>query len=167
MPRRGPGEVLVAMRACGICGSDLMQWYQDPRAPHVLGHEPVGIVLESDDGLPAPGARVFVHHHVPCGECDYCTRGHETLCATFKATRIDPGGFAEFIRVPAANAALDLLELPDTRQRRGRHADRAAGLLRQRARPRAGSTRTRACWSSAAARWACCSRRRRSPAART
>ena len=114
MPRPGPGEVLVAMRACGICGSDLMQWYQDPRAPHVLGHEPVGVVLESDEGLPSPGARVFVHHHVPCGECDYCTRGHETLCATFKATRIDPGGFAEFIRVPAANAALDLLELPDS-----------------------------------------------------
>ena len=57
---------------------------------------------------------MFVHHHVPCGDCDYCARGHETLCATFKATRIDPGGFAEFIRVPAANAALDLLELPDT-----------------------------------------------------
>jgi L-iditol 2-dehydrogenase len=114
VPRPGPGEVLVAMRACGICGSDLMQWYQDPRAPLVLGHEPVGVVLESDVGLPAPGARVFVHHHVPCGECDPCRRGHETLCATFKATRIDPGGFAEFILVPAANAALDLLELPDT-----------------------------------------------------
>ncbi len=113
MPRPGPGEVLVAMRACGLCGSDLMQWYQDPRAPLVLGHEPVGVVLESGENLPAPGARVFVHHHVPCGECDYCARGHETLCATFKATRIDPGGFAEFIRVPALNAALDLLELPD------------------------------------------------------
>jgi L-iditol 2-dehydrogenase len=113
-PEPGPGEVLVAMRACGICGSDLMQWYQDPRAPVVLGHEPTGVVVESGPGLPQPGTRVFVHHHVPCGECEYCARGRETLCDTFKATRIDPGGLSELIRVPAANAALDLLELPES-----------------------------------------------------
>jgi L-iditol 2-dehydrogenase len=118
VPAPGPGEVLVAMRACGICGSDLMEWYQDPRAPIVLGHEPAGVVVEAgawvDAPLPAPGARVFAHHHVPCGRCEYCTRGRETLCDTFKATRLDPGGMAEFFRVPAANAAVDLLELPDT-----------------------------------------------------
>ena len=92
-PEPGPGEVLVAMRACGICGSDLMQWYQDPRAPVVLGHEPTGVVVAtSGPGLPAPGTRVFVHHHVPCGACEYCARGRETLCDTFKATRIVPGG---------------------------------------------------------------------------
>ncbi|HEX6021033.1 MAG TPA: alcohol dehydrogenase catalytic domain-containing protein [Solirubrobacter sp.] len=113
-PEPGPGEVLVAMRACGICGSDLMQWYQDPRAPVVLGHEPVGVVVQSSPGLPAPGARVFVHHHVPCGECELCARGRETLCDTFKATRIVPGGLSELILVPARNAELDLLELPDT-----------------------------------------------------
>jgi L-iditol 2-dehydrogenase len=112
VPAPGPGEVLVAMRACGICGSDLMQWYQDPRAPTVLGHEPAGVVVESHTEI-APGTRVFVHHHVPCGECEFCTRGHETLCDTFKATRIEPGGFSELILVPAANAALDLLTLPD------------------------------------------------------
>lgn len=114
VPRPGPGEVLVAMRACGICGSDLMQWYQDPKAPVVLGHEPVGVVVESvGDDLPAAGTRVFIHHHVPCGECEYCRRGHETLCDTFKATRIEPGGFSELILVPALNASLDLLPLPD------------------------------------------------------
>jgi L-iditol 2-dehydrogenase len=106
--------VLVAMRACGICGSDLMQWYQDPRAPLVLGHEPTGVVVASGPGLPAPGARVFVHHHVPCGACAYCARGRETLCDTFKATRIVPGGLSELILVPAPNAAADLLELPDS-----------------------------------------------------
>jgi len=111
VPRPGPGEVLVAMRACGICGSDLMQWYQDPRAPTVLGHEPAGVVVESETH--APGTRVFVHHHVPCGACQYCARGHETLCDTFRATRIEPGGFAEFILVPALNAERDLLVLPD------------------------------------------------------
>ena len=112
----GPGEVLVEMRACGVCGSDLMDWYQGPRAPIVLGHEPVGVVVETgpalDAALPAPGTRVFVHHHVPCGDCEYCRRGHETLCDVFKATRIEPGGFSELILVPARNAALDLLEVP-------------------------------------------------------
>ena len=112
-PSPGPGEALVAMRACGICGSDLMEWYQDPRAPVVLGHEPVGVVVAAADGLPAPGTRVFVHHHVPCGRCEYCARGHETLCDQFKATRIVPGGLSELILVPAANAALDMLVVPD------------------------------------------------------
>ncbi|HEY6886490.1 MAG TPA: alcohol dehydrogenase catalytic domain-containing protein, partial [Solirubrobacter sp.] len=118
LPRPGPGEVLVAMRACGICGSDLMEWYVAQKAPAVLGHEPAGVVVEAgaelDAPLPAPGTRVFVHHHVPCGECEYCARGHETLCAQFKATRIEPGGFSELILVPALNAALDLLPLPET-----------------------------------------------------
>jgi L-iditol 2-dehydrogenase len=117
--RRSPGrgEVLVEMRACGVCGSDLMDWYQGPRAPIVLGHEPVGVVVETgpvlDAPLPAPGTRVFVHHHVPCGDCEYCRRGYETLCDVFKATRIEPGGFSELILVPARNAAVDLLEVPD------------------------------------------------------
>jgi L-iditol 2-dehydrogenase len=115
VPRPGPGEVLVAMRACGICGSDLMDWYVDRKAPAVLGHEPCGVVVEAHgDGLPAPGTRVFVHHHVPCGDCEHCRRGHETLCAQFKATRIEPGGFSELILVPALNAALDLLPLPES-----------------------------------------------------
>jgi len=115
VPRPGPGEVLVAMRACGICGSDLMRWYVDQKAPTVLGHEPAGVVVQAvGPDLPAPGTRVFVHHHVPCGECEYCGRGHETLCAQFKATRIEPGGFSELILVPALNAALDLLALPDS-----------------------------------------------------
>ena len=112
VPRPGPGEVLVAMRACGICGSDLIDWYVDQKAPAVLGHEPAGVVVESD--VVAPGTRVFIHHHVPCGGCDACRRGHETLCPQFKATRIEPGGFSELILVPALNAALDLLVLPDS-----------------------------------------------------
>ena len=112
-PEPGPGEVLVEMRACGICGSDLMEWYVAPRAPLVLGHEPAGVVVSSGPGLPGPGTRVFVHHHVPCGTCGYCARGRETLCETFKRTRIVPGGLSELILVPAENAARDLLVLPD------------------------------------------------------
>jgi L-iditol 2-dehydrogenase len=117
VPEPGDGEVLVAMRACGICGSDLMQWYVEPRAPLVLGHEPVGVVVATgaagEAPLPAPGERVFVHHHVPCGVCELCRRGLDTLCDTFKRTRIHPGGFAERILVPAENAARDLLVVPD------------------------------------------------------
>jgi L-iditol 2-dehydrogenase len=113
-PVAGPGELVVAVEACGICGSDLMTWYQDPRAPVVLGHEPVGTVVEAGEGAPfAPGTRVFVHHHVPCFTCRRCRAGRHTLCDRFRATRIDPGGLAERIRVPAENARIDVLEVPD------------------------------------------------------
>lgn len=114
VPAIGAGEILVRMTACGLCGSDLMRWYQDPRAPVVLGHEPVGVVAAADtDSGFAEGERVFVHHHVPCLDCDLCRQGRHTLCETFRATRIDPGGLAELIRVPAANVAADVLRLPD------------------------------------------------------
>lgn len=113
-PHAGPGEIVVSLRACGLCGSDLMNWYQDPRAPVVLGHEPVGEVVEAGEGAGfALGTRVFVHHHVPCFTCRLCRAGRHTLCTTFKETRIDPGGLAELIRVPAANVRADVLALPD------------------------------------------------------
>lgn len=115
-PVPGPGELLVEMRACGICGSDLTDWYIQSRAPVVLGHEPVGVVVEAgepgDGVVPEPGRRVFVHHHVPCLQCELCRRGHETLCERFRATRIRPGGFSELILVPAENVA-DVLDVPD------------------------------------------------------
>ena len=113
-PSIGDGELLVRMSACGLCGSDLMTWYQDRRAPVVLGHEPVGEIVEVGGGAPfSVGERVFAHHHVPCFDCRLCRAGRHTLCATFGATRIDPGGLAEYIRVPAANVAADVLPLPE------------------------------------------------------
>jgi L-iditol 2-dehydrogenase len=58
-PVAGPGELVVRVRACGLCGSDLMAWYQDPRAPVVLGHEPAGEVVAAGHGAPfAVGERV-------------------------------------------------------------------------------------------------------------
>ncbi|MGB1627872.1 MAG: alcohol dehydrogenase catalytic domain-containing protein, partial [Miltoncostaeaceae bacterium] len=113
-PEAGPGEIVIRTRACGICGTDLMHWYQDTKAPVVLGHEPVGDVVQAGEGAPfAVGDRVFVHHHVPCLECELCRRGRDTLCETFRRTRIDPGGLAQFIRVPAENTALDVHRLPE------------------------------------------------------
>jgi L-iditol 2-dehydrogenase len=114
VPEIGPGELLVQVEACGLCGSDLMEWYVREKAPAVLGHEPVGIVTEVGPGVEAfaVGERVFVHHHVPCFTCHYCLRGNYTLCVTFKGTHLDPGGFAEYIRVPALNVERDVLHLP-------------------------------------------------------
>jgi L-iditol 2-dehydrogenase len=113
-PVAGPGELVVRVRACGLCGSDLMDWYQDPRAPLVLGHEPAGEVVQAGAGAPvAVGQRVFVHHHVPCMTCALCRAGRHTLCPEFRRTRIDPGGLAELVRVPAENARRDVLALPD------------------------------------------------------
>ena len=115
VPQIGPGELLVQLRACGICASDVMEWYMQPRAPLYPGHEPVGIVVAVGEGVRqfAVGQRVFVHHHVPCMVCHFCQRGSYSQCLTFRATRLDPGGLAEYIRVPALNVQLDVLPLPD------------------------------------------------------
>jgi len=115
VPKIGPGELLVQMQACGLCASDVMEWYMRPRAPLYPGHEPVGIVVEVGEGVQqfSVGQRVFLHHHVPCMVCHYCQRGSFSQCATFRATRLYPGGLAEYIRVPALNVQFDVLPLPD------------------------------------------------------
>jgi len=115
VPEIGPGELLVQLRACGICASDVMEWYMRPRAPLYPGHEPVGVVVAVGEGVEQfnAGQHVFLHHHVPCMVCHYCQRGSFSQCATFRATRIYPGGLAEYIRVPAQNVLLDVLPLPD------------------------------------------------------
>jgi L-iditol 2-dehydrogenase len=115
-PKIGDNEVLVQMRACGICGSDLMDWYLKTRAPLVLGHEPTGIVTQKGKKVRSfdVGDRVFVHHHVACLKCHYCLHGDYTLCNQFHETNISPGGFAEYFRVPAPNLQLDTLKIPES-----------------------------------------------------
>ncbi|MDQ2902286.1 MAG: alcohol dehydrogenase catalytic domain-containing protein [Chloroflexota bacterium] len=115
IPALGPGELLVRLQACGICASDVMEWYMRPRAPVYPGHEPVGVVEAVGEGVEqfALGQRVFVHHHVPCMVCHFCQRGSFSQCPTFRATRLDPGGLAQYIRVPAPNVQLDVLALPE------------------------------------------------------
>ena len=103
-PSPGPGEVVCRVLACGVCGSDVSDGYVSRKLPAVLGHEVVGEVLATGAGVDsvAVGDRVVVHHHAPCGDCRRCRRGHETLCDRFRATALDPGGFAEQVRVEAA-----------------------------------------------------------------
>jgi L-iditol 2-dehydrogenase len=114
VPEIGAGEILLQVEACGLCGSDLMAWYAAEKAPAVLGHEPAGVVSKVGEGVTAfeVGDRAFVHHHVPCFTCHHCLRGYYTLCETFKATHLDPGGFAEYLRVPALNVERDVLKIP-------------------------------------------------------
>jgi L-iditol 2-dehydrogenase len=112
-PEPGPGEVVCEVIACGVCASDVTDWYVAPRLPAVLGHELVGRIATVGAGAtaPSPGTMVAIHHHAPCGECRRCRRGHETLCERFRATRLDPGGFAERVRV-TPELTPELLELP-------------------------------------------------------
>jgi len=114
-PRIGHGEILVRVRASGICGSDVLEWYRKPKAPLVLGHEIAAEVVEVGEGVDRVkvGDRVFVSHHVPCGNCRYCLAGHETVCDTLRTTNFDPGGFAEFVRVPSINVKHGVFTLPD------------------------------------------------------
>jgi L-iditol 2-dehydrogenase len=99
-PVCGPDDVVCRVLACATCGSDV-GWYVERKLPGVLGHEPVGevVAVGANVSTLAPGDRVAIHHHAPCGECRRCRHGHETLCEQFRSTGIDPGGFAEYVRI--------------------------------------------------------------------
>ena len=114
-PQIGPGELLVRVEASGICGSDVMEWYRLDRAPLVLGHEIGGQIVAVGDGVKRykQGERVTAAHHVPCNTCHYCMSGHHTVCETLRQTNFDPGGFAEYIRLPAINVDRGVFLLPD------------------------------------------------------
>ena len=115
-PSVGAGELLLRVRGCGLCGSDIAKIVPAPaRTPAVLGHEVVGDVVETGPGVAGFGVgdRVVAAHHVPCGECHYCRRGSESMCRAFKASNLDPGGFAEYVRVPPANVRHATFRIPD------------------------------------------------------
>jgi L-iditol 2-dehydrogenase len=113
-PEIGPGEFLMKTMACGICGSDVLEWYRIKTAPRVLGHEATGVISEVGAGVErySVGDKVFVSHHVPCGKCRYCQRGHHTACETLHTTNYSPGGFSEFIKVPKINVERGVYLLP-------------------------------------------------------
>jgi L-iditol 2-dehydrogenase len=115
-PSVGPGELLLRLRGCGLCGSDIAKILAPgTRGPAVLGHEVVGDVVEAGEGVAGFGIgdRVVAAHHVPCGTCHYCRRGSESMCRAFKTSNLDPGGFAEYVRVPPANVRRATFRIPD------------------------------------------------------
>ncbi|GLC87149.1 zinc-dependent dehydrogenase [Lysinibacillus piscis] len=116
MPTIGEGEVLLRMEVCGLCGTDIHK-VLDETVPEttVLGHEVAGTIVEIGQGVEefVVGDRVFVAHHVPCFTCHYCQRKLFTLCKQFKETNLEPGGFSEYIRVPALHVKHTMGKLPE------------------------------------------------------
>jgi L-iditol 2-dehydrogenase len=114
VPSIGDNELLVKVKASGICGSDVMEWYRIKKAPRVLGHEIAGDVVEIGKNVRKYkiGDRVFVSHHVPCNTCKFCLNNQQTLCHTLHSTNFYPGGFAEYLRVPEINVDRGVFILP-------------------------------------------------------
>jgi L-iditol 2-dehydrogenase len=108
VPKIGPGELLVKVATCGICGTDLKKIHTGSHsAPRIFGHEMAGTIVEAGEGVTRyeVGERVVVHHHVPCGDCYYCRKRTPTQCELYKKVGVTAGfepsggGFAEYIRV--------------------------------------------------------------------
>ena len=116
VPKIGEDEFLVKVKSSGICGSDVLEWYRIKTAPRVLGHEMAGEISEIGAKVKKykKGDRVFVTHHVPCNTCSFCLAGHNTACDTLHHTNFEPGGFSEYIRIPAINVDRGTFLLPDS-----------------------------------------------------
>jgi len=114
IPEINDNEMLVKVQACGICGSDVMEWYRSKKAPRVLGHEMSGDIVKVGKNIKKfkVGDRVFVSHHIPCNTCNYCINNQHTICDTLHSTNFDPGGFAEYLRVPEINIDCGVFILP-------------------------------------------------------
>ena len=114
-PEIRTGELLMRVEASGICGSDVMEWYRINKVPLVLGHEVAGVVVAVGEGVARykEGDRIIAAHHVPCNTCHYCLNGNHTVCDTLRQTNFYPGGFAEYIRLPAINVDRGVFLLPD------------------------------------------------------
>lgn len=103
IPEISDNEVLIKMLACGLCGTDIQKIRGDTvNKPTVLGHEVVGEIVKKGKNVSKfeIGDKVITAIHVPCFTCHYCNKGHYTICEQFRTNNIDPGGFAEFIRIP-------------------------------------------------------------------
>ena len=112
-PKPKSHEMLVKVISCGICGSDIVEWYRLPRAPLVQGHEIGAEVVSVGKSVEKfkPGDRVFIAPKVPCMECYYCRNGHYPQCSEVKERL--PGGFAEYILVPEILIENGTYLLPD------------------------------------------------------
>lgn len=114
-PVPGAGDAIMRLVTAGICGSDLLDWYAARKTGTVLGHEVAGEIVEvgKDVRSFSPGDRVVPHHHAPCMECGFCRAGRFVHCPSWRLSRLDPGGMAELIRIPAENLEHDTLAIPE------------------------------------------------------
>jgi L-iditol 2-dehydrogenase len=108
VPVIGPGELLVRIATCGVCGTDLKKIHLGSHsAPRIFGHEMAGTIVAAGEGVTkfSVGERVMVFHHIPCGHCYYCRKQTFAQCSTYKkvgaTAGFEPsgGGFSEYIRV--------------------------------------------------------------------
>ena len=117
VPKVRGNDVLVRMRSCGLCGSDLEKVYGNYMMySKRLGHEPAGTVIELGTSVQGfkKRDRVFIHHHVSCNACHYCWHGDFTMCDLYQKSNIEPCGFSEQILVPETNTTRGgLVRLPD------------------------------------------------------
>ncbi len=122
VPAIGPGEVLIRVHSCGICGTDLKKIHTGSHAaPRIFGHETVGAIAAVGDGVKgfAPGDRVAVFHHIPCGACYYCRKKTFAQCPVYKkvgcTAGFEPsgGGFAGYVRVMDWIVKGGLIRIPD------------------------------------------------------
>ncbi|HXR66789.1 MAG TPA: alcohol dehydrogenase catalytic domain-containing protein [Ktedonobacteraceae bacterium] len=116
LPTLQAGELLIRVDGCGLCGSDILKIVQQVPPPVRLGHELTGTIVELRQPVKGftAGQRVVVAHHVPCGSCHYCRHNNYSMCTSFKASNVDPCGFAEYLRVPVANVQQTTLALPES-----------------------------------------------------
>ena len=121
VPGIGANEVLASVMACGICGSDTMRWYREPQTRKLgtginTGHEIAGQIVQVGANVShlRSGQRVIITHHFPCLECGACRSGNETACPAMHKKHIDPGGFAQFVRVLESGIQLGVYPLPDS-----------------------------------------------------
>ncbi|MDO9537048.1 MAG: alcohol dehydrogenase catalytic domain-containing protein [Thermoplasmata archaeon] len=116
VPEIGTDEILMKIQASGICGSDVMEWYRCEKVPLVLGHEVSGTVekVGADVVKFKVGDKIVASHHVPCNTCDYCHHGDHTACKSLQGgTNFYPGGFAEYVRLPAINVDRGVYHIPE------------------------------------------------------
>jgi L-iditol 2-dehydrogenase len=122
VPEIGPGEILVRVHTCGICGTDLKKIATGSHsAPRIFGHETAGVVAKIGTGVGkfSVGERVVVFHHIPCRECFYCQHKTFAQCAMYKkvgcTAGFEPsgGGFAEYVRVMDWIVEKGTVRIPD------------------------------------------------------